>query len=100
MSIRKLSLNTESANALREFSESMPVAIQNIVDSTEKMVNVYQSVADSLGVHNQNFYEMLMIIKKAQEQTAEAIQELPKMLINTADKIDEYVAAHPTIDVK
>lgn len=80
----KLSLNSESAAALREFSESMPVAIQNIVDSTEKVVQVYQSVADTLGVHNQDFYDMLMLIKKAQEETAVAIQVLPKILSNTS----------------
>lgn len=93
----KLALNTESAIALREFSESMPLAIQNIVESTEKVVQVYQSVAEELGVHNQDFYDMLMLIKKAQEETAEAILELPKMLNTTADKIDAYVAAHPTV---
>ena len=96
----KLSLNSESAAALREFSESMPVAIQNIVDSTEKVVQVYQSVADTLGVHNQDFYDMLMLIKKAQEETAVAIQVVPKMLTTTADKIDAYVAANPTIGAR
>ena len=96
----KLSLNSESAAALREFSESMPVAIQNIVDSTEKVVQVYQSVADTLGVHNQDFYDMLMLIKKAQEETAVAIQVLPKMLTTTADKIDAYVAANPAIGAR
>lgn len=96
----KLSLNSESAAALREFSESMPVAIQNIVDSTEKVVQVYQSVADTLGVHNQDFYDMLMLIKKAQEETAVAIQVLPKMLTTTADKIDAYVAANPNIGAR
>lgn len=96
----KLSLNSESAAALREFSESMPVAIQNIVDSTEKVVQVYQSVADTLGVHNQDFYDMLMLIKKAQEETAVAIQVLPKMLTTAADKIDAYVAANPTIGAR
>lgn len=93
----KLALNTESAIALREFSESMPLAIQNIVESTNKVVRVYQSVAEELGVHNQDFYDMLMLIKKAQEETAEAILELPKMLNTTADKIDAYVASHPTV---
>lgn len=96
----KLALNTESAIALREFAESMPLAIQNIVESTEKVVQVYQSVAEELGVHNQDFYDMLMLIKKAQEETAEAIQKLPKMLTTTADKIDAYVAAHPTVGAK
>lgn len=96
----KLALNSESAAALREFSESMPVAIQNIVDSTEKVVQVYQSIADTLGVHNQDFYDMLMLIKKAQEETADAIQALPKMLTTTADKIDAYIAANPNIGTR
>ncbi|MBS5549059.1 MAG: hypothetical protein KHX40_07680 [Oscillospiraceae bacterium] len=96
----KLALNSESAAALREFSESMPVAIQNIVDSTEKVVQVYQSIADTLGVHNQDFYDMLMLIKKAQEETADAIQVLPKMLTTTADKIDAYIAANPNIGTR
>ena len=93
----KLALNTQSAIALREFAESMPLAIENIVSATEKVVQVYQSVADTLGVHNQDFYEMLMHIKKAQENAADAIQTLPPMLNSTADKIDAYVAAHPTV---
>ena len=93
----KLALNTQSAMALREFAESMPLAIGNIVTATEKVVHVYQSVADTLGVHNQDFYEMLMHIKKAQENAADAIQTLPPMLNLTADKIDAYVAARPTV---
>lgn len=95
----RLALNSESATALRDFSEAMPVAIQNIVECTERVVQVYQSVADTLGVHNQDFYNMLMLIKKAQEEAAEAIQVLPKMLTTTADKIDAYVANNPNISV-
>lgn len=38
----KLALNTESATALREFAEAMPLAIDNIAESTEKVVQVYQ----------------------------------------------------------
>lgn len=93
----KLALNTESALALREFAESMPFAVENIVAATVKVVHVYQSVADTLGVHHNDFYEMLMHIKKAQENAAEAILSLPPMLNATADKIDAYVAAHPTV---
>ena len=40
---------------------------------------------------------MLMIIKAAQETAAEAVQALPPMLNATADKIDAYVAATPSI---
>lgn len=93
----KLALNTESAIALREFAEAMPLAIENIIESTEKVVQVYQSVAENVGPHNQDFYNMLMLIKAAQEVAAEAVQALPPMLNTTADKIDAYVAANPSV---
>ena len=91
----KLALNAESSNALRTFAESMPFAIGNITQSTEKVCQVYRSVADSVGPHEQDFSNMLMNIKKAQEQAAEAVQSLPPMLKATADKIDAYIAARP-----
>lgn len=93
----KLKLDTESAIALREFAEAMPLAIENITESTEKVVQVYQSVAEKVGPHNQDFYNMLILIKSAQETATEAIRELPPMLKNTADKIDAYVAENPSI---
>ena len=94
----KLALNTESANALREFAEAMPVTIENITESTERVVEVYQSVAENVGPHNQDFYSMLMFIKSAQIAAAEAVQVLPTMLNTTADKIDAYVAAKPSVE--
>lgn len=96
----KLALNVKSAMALREFSETMPFAIQNIVDSTQKLIQIYQSVSEKLGVHDQNFYNMLMLIKSAQMDAADAIQVLPNMLIKTAEKIEIYVASQPTISAK
>lgn len=93
----ELDLNSESAVALREFAEAMPLAIENITESTEKLVRVYRSVAEGVGPHNQDFYEMLMLIKTAQEAAADAVQALPPMLNATADKIDAYIATHPTI---
>ena len=96
----KLGLNRERSAALREFSEAMPLAIQNIVESTQQIIQVYNSVAEELGEHEQDFYNMLMLIKKAQEEAADAIQELPKQLNLTVDKIDAYIDAHPTADAK
>lgn len=93
----KLALNTESAAALREFAEAMPLVIENIRESTERVVQVYQSVAENVGPHNRDFYDMLMLIKDAQEVASDAIEALPKMLTSTADKIDRYVAASPSI---
>lgn len=89
-----LGLNHEGATALREFAEAMPIAIRNIEEATEKIIRVYQSVADTLGVHDQDFYEMLIHIKNAQENAADAILILPTMMNTTADQIDNYVNMH------
>lgn len=92
----KLSLNAESANALRELAESIPIAVQNIVESTLKVITTYQGVSETLGEHRQSFYDMLLLVKKAQEETAESIQTLPRMLNQTADKIEDYIASMPS----
>lgn len=91
----KLDLSSTGSAALREFAEIMPLAIENISESTVKVVQVYQSVAESVGPHEQDFYDMLMLIKEAQEAASEAIEALPQMLINTADKIDVYISKNP-----
>lgn len=93
----KLALNSESAEALREFAKAMPVAVDNIVNSTETVIGVYQSVAESVGPHNQDFSNMLTSIKNAQELAEEAISVLPDKLNGVADKIEAYVLANPSI---
>ncbi len=91
------SLNKESAEALREFANSMPVTIDNIYESTQRLFRVYQTVSEQVGPHDQDFLAMLTLIKSAQEIAADALQILPGMLIRTADKIDEYIANNPSI---
>ena len=97
MSMYRIRLDAEGAMALREFAEVMPLAIENISQSTETLFRVYQSVADRVGPHEHDFENMLLLIKSAQENAAEAITVLPSMLQKTADKIDAYNAARPTI---
>ena len=65
----RMMLSHEGANYLRDWAEAMPVAIQNIIESTEKVTSVYQSVSDSVGPHRAAFYQMLLNIKKMQEES-------------------------------
>ena len=91
-----LALNSESTAALRDIAHAMPLAMQNIVEETNKVFQVYQSVSETLGEHDQDFRDMLKLIQKAQEEAADAILALPSEMNKTADKIDVYVATHPT----
>ncbi len=94
----KLTLDNAGAQALREFASAIPIAIENIVSETDILISVYGSVAENLGEHNQDFNDLLMHIKKAQQNAADAISELPPRMERTAEKIEAYVASRPTID--
>ena len=91
-------LTKEGATALRDFAAAMPIAVKNIVDDTEALFVVYKSVEEKLGVHGNDFAEMLKIVKKAQLLADEAILELPAKLQKTATKIDAYVAKKRSIN--
>lgn len=91
----RLSLNKQSATALREFSDAVPVAVESIAQSTEDLMSKFQGVSDTVGVHREDFLEMLLLVKKAFTEASDALTLLPKMMRNTADLIDLYVASHP-----
>ena len=86
------------ADRLTKAAKNMPIAMDNIVTETDTLLNVYNAVSERLGEHNQDFSDLLMHIKKAQQAASDAISELPPKMEATASKIDAYVAAHPTID--
>lgn len=91
----KISLNEKSAQALRDFAEAMPFAINNIVEETQNLIAVYKSVSDQVGPHEQDFDTMMKLITKAQNDAADAVNALPPKLRYTADKIDAFIASHP-----
>ena len=94
---KKKFISREGAQALRDFAAAMPVAIDNISQSTEKLLTTYNSGIEGLGEHGEAFGEMLYQVKKAQELAASAVEELPKRLEITAAKIDAYVSSEVSI---
>lgn len=88
----ELKLDQESADALKMFATSMPAAVQDILRSTQLVVQAYQAVSDEVGPHSEDFKNMLLMIKAAQEKAADAINELPPKLLKTAEKIELYLA--------
>jgi hypothetical protein len=99
MSGIKLTLTHEGAEALREFARSLPNAIENIESSTEKLSAEYKSMAESLGIHKQDFESLLACIKKAQSDATDAIAMLVPKMNSTADKIDDYIAYKASSEV-
>lgn len=87
----RLSINPESVSALREFAMKIPTVVDEVISETESLFATYNSVAEYAGPHKQEFLDMLLSVKKAQEMAAEALEELPYMLNSTADKMESYI---------
>lgn len=87
----RLSISKESASALREFANSMPKVMDNMENSTNNLLIIFNAVSESIGPHEQQFLELLETVRKAKEKSVDAIRELPYMLNSTADKMESYI---------
>lgn len=87
----RLSINQQSVNALREFSEIIPCTLENLEADIEELIRVYDNVSGEVGPHEENFREMLQTIQRAKTIAAESIYELTYILKSTADKMEAYI---------
>jgi len=82
-----------TANALYSLADQLPAAMNAVAEETLKLVQVYQSVSDSVGPHAQQFQQMLLSIRKAATDANEAISSLPAGMRSCADKIVSYLGS-------
>lgn len=87
----RLSLNQESIDALRDFSNCISSIIDSISFETNKLFSLLFSNSDVLGVHYSNFEEMLNKVKVFCENSQDSVLEISYMLKNASDKIESYV---------
>ena len=93
----KLSLNTEGAQALREFAQALPDAIEKIKEDTDSLMAFFNGIEDELGVHANDFKDILEMVNSALKKGEQAVMELPPRMKATADKIDSYVESKPKL---
>ena len=96
----KIELTQKGVNAVREFAEAMPVAINSIISDTEELERQYRSLSAQIGVHEPQFEEMMRIISTAQEEAVEAIQALIPKLNESADSMQEFINKNPELSGK
>lgn len=90
-------LTKESVSALRELADSLSATMDEMEDDTEQLIAVFRSVTEKLGVHEENFSDMLEKVTKTQENANEACRLLIPKMLNVADAIEVYVNDHPSI---
>lgn len=91
MSENLVSISHEGAEALRDFSKSMPYAAEQILEDTQTLVTAYNSIAADFGQIEAGFADLVQGCAAAAKSAAEAISDLPQDLERTADDIDEYI---------
>lgn len=93
----KLALRPEAAQELHNLAEKLTSALDNIATATSTVNNVYQSVSEDVGPHAQQFEEMLMRVKNAQEKMAGCMDVMVPCITNTAQAIEEFLSRNPSI---
>lgn len=87
----RLFLNKEGVCALRELGDMIPYTTNNIIVSTEKVIQVYQAVSENVGPHAGDFAEMLHYLKNFLDISIEPLEILQSGVYVTADKIEKYL---------
>lgn len=93
----KLELTVEGAQALRDFADALPPVMDELSYDTEQLIEIFRSVSDDLGVHEENFSSMLRSVARAQKIAEEAIQVIPEKMRGVAQAIEDYIRSHPSI---
>lgn len=91
----KLELNRESAEALYQLAEELPAAMSEVVEGTVGLINVYQSVADSIGPHREQFLEMANQVRVLVGDQNDSATELARIFKECADAIMDFVETAP-----
>lgn len=89
----RLFLSWDGVYALRELGDSIPYTTKNIVSSTEKVVQIYQSVSENVGPHAGDFAEMVYSIKKYMEISNESLEIVKQGIHITAQRIADYLTS-------
>lgn len=93
----KLELTVEGAQALRDFADALLPVLDELSYDTERLTEVYRSVSDNIGTHEESFNSMLRSVTRAQKTADEAIQAIPEKMRSAAQAIEDYVRSHPSI---
>jgi hypothetical protein len=92
----EIKLDYESVDALRVLAKALPQAVQNIGNSTDKIMKVYETVEEEIGPHSEEFKNILNNVKKSIVVSSEAVLKVPVVLERTADKIEDYLNSPPS----
>ena len=88
---RRVDVFENGADRLTKAAKNMPIAMDNIVTETDNLLNVYNAVSEHIGEYNQDFSDLLMHIKKAQQTASYAILELLPKIKEFATKLEAYI---------
>jgi|GEM_PF-1153933 len=94
----KIEASYEGVKALRDFAESMPYAVNQIDESTHKLLRTFNSLESELGVRGETFRALVEHCIRATAIASDAVLELPSNLQKTADELEDWLNKQLGID--
>lgn len=96
--MKKLALNKEAVDTLKNLAQTLDVATENIVKAYDELNEFFIANTKSYGVHSDAFDEMIKKAVEAAEIATEALtEEVRNKLEEVANKIEAYIAAVPFV---
>ncbi len=87
----QIEANLESVQALRDFAEAMPYAVNQIIDETQHLQEKYRGLESDLGVRGRDFEDIVRMCMRAAQDASDALSDLPKGLNATADSLEGWI---------
>lgn len=94
----KIEASYEGVKALRDFAEAMPYAVNQVDESTQRLLGTFNGLEGELGIRGDVFRALVEQCIKATAIALDAVSELPVNLRMTADELEDWLDRQIEID--
>lgn len=81
----------EGVSALREYSASIPRALDEMQNAAFRLRNAFENRQDTLGPHNEEIQDILFQLQSFLNDTSEELSAVQRALIEESDALEEII---------
>lgn len=94
----RIEASQKGVEALRDFAEAMPYAVNQIEEETNKFLTRFHSLEPDLGARRDDFDDIVKVCVYAVRSASDALSDLPEGLKASADRLEEWINSRPSVE--